>query len=110
MAKYDPTIIQKFADKLYSQANLIIILYLLIGAGLGAAGGYALRATLPGDPTVIAAVVCGMIGLALGLQRSFMLKVQAQTALCQIQIEENTRQQTQLMRAAASQAEMGRRS
>lgn len=93
MANYDPKVIQKFADKLYSQANTIVFLYTLIGAAVGGFGGYAAAASArTGNTYALAgAVILGLIGLVLGIQRSFMLKVQAQTALCQMRTEENTR-------------------
>ncbi len=92
MAQYDPAIIQKFADKLYTQANTIVVIYTLIGAILGGGLGFAANANMRlSNVGIIAAIICGLIGFALGLQRSFMLRVQAQTALCQMKIEENTR-------------------
>lgn len=36
-------------------------------------------------------VLFGLLGWALGRERAFVLKLQAQTALCQTQIELNTR-------------------
>ena len=39
---------------------------------------------------LIGGVLVGVVGFLLGSQRAFLLKLQAQTALCQIQIEQNT--------------------
>lgn len=39
----------------------------------------------------LGAVVAGLIGYAIGTEKAFQLKLQAQTALCQVKIEENTR-------------------
>ena len=41
---------------------------------------------------MLALAVFGLgIGVAFGLEKAFLLKLQAQTALCQLQIEANTR-------------------
>jgi hypothetical protein len=90
--QYDPAIIQKFADKLYSQANTIIIACTLLGLVVGAAGGYAVgdystKTTYAG----LGAIVLGLLAFAIGTARAFVLKLQAQVALCQKKIEENTR-------------------
>lgn len=90
--KYNPAVIQKFADKLYSQANTIIFSCTLLGLMAGGGGGYTL-----GDHStntmfaVGGAVIGGLLGLAIGVARAFHLKLKAQTALCQMQIEQNTR-------------------
>ena len=90
--KYDPAVIQKFADKLYAQARSIVITCTVIGiiAG-GVAGrflfGYSERTTY----MIVGAVIVGLLGFAVGQARAFALRLQAQTALCQVRIEENTR-------------------
>ena len=45
-----------------------------------------------GAITIIGVVLGGAIGYVWETQRAFILKLQAQTALCQVKIEENTRQ------------------
>ena len=93
MANYDPQVIQKFADKLYSQANTAVFLSTIIGVLIGGAVGYSAGVNSPNGGTfaMVGAVVTGLLGLVVGLQRSFTLRVQAQIALCQMKIEENTR-------------------
>ena len=98
--QYDPTIIATFADYLYAQAHRIVIsytlLFLLVSVVLGGALGGALGGHADG-PTfaLVGAVLVGAagswVGYSLGRERAFALKLQAQTALCQMQIEENTR-------------------
>lgn len=93
---YDSAIIQKFADRLYKQAASIIATYTVVGVflglGLGALLLLAAKAKLNADiVTVIAAVAGGIIGYSRGTERAFSLRLQAQTALCQAQIEQNTR-------------------
>jgi sulfite exporter TauE/SafE len=95
MAQYDPQILQTFANKLYSRANGIIAAWTLIGVIAGGVGGVALESAIrTGNAAVIAAgaaVLCGVLGFAIGSSRAFLLKLQAQQALCQRQIELNTR-------------------
>jgi predicted membrane metal-binding protein len=83
--QYDPAIIQKFADKLYSQANTIVFVWTFLGAVVGGAGGYQL------GYAAVGAVIIGALGFAIGMSRAYLLRLQAQVALCQKKIEENTR-------------------
>ncbi len=88
MASYDPQIIQTFADRLYSQARTIAFVYGLVGAGAGAIGGdFAGNSTAMG----VGALLGLLLGVVVGIQAGFRLKLQAQTALCQLAIEQNTR-------------------
>lgn len=95
MATYDPGILQKFADSLYSRANGIIVTYTLVGLIVGAVGGFFLETVLrTGNVLVVVGVVAvmvGGIGSSIGSAKAFILKFQAQVALCQRQIEMNTR-------------------
>lgn len=89
---YDSGVIEQFADKLYSRATAIVVLYVLLGLLFGAVSGYAgyqyFRIELAGW---IAGAVVVVIAFFLGQQRAFQLRLQAQIALCQVQIEKNTR-------------------
>lgn len=90
--RYDPAIIQKFADRLYAQANTVIVLCSLVGVAGGGVGGYVVATPATKSTcAVIGGVIFGLLGLAIGSGRAFLLKLQAQVALCQKQIEENTR-------------------
>jgi len=95
MTEYDPKVIQKFVDRLYAQARSIVLTYTIAGVVVGGAGGYFGSQYLKiGNPIVIAVVgllLLGAIGFAIGSKRAFVLRLQAQTALCQVKIEENTR-------------------
>lgn len=92
MASYDSNVIQNIADSLYSRAATIVFLhvafFLLVGA---VAGGYAGG----GVAALVGGIVGALLGYYLGAQRAFMLKLQAQVALCQVQIEKNTRESQQ---------------
>jgi hydrogenase/urease accessory protein HupE len=43
-------------------------------------------------PDWLVAALVAAVGLAQGLERGFTLRLQAQTALCQVEIERNTQQ------------------
>ena len=90
--KYKPAIIQQFAEKLYEQAGIVLVIYTLIGVVSGAATGslFSLYRTKT-LYVLIGAAVGGLLGYVLGQYRAFMLRLQAQQALCQMKIEENTR-------------------
>ena len=93
MLAYDSKVIYEFAERLYNQASRIIITYAivgtLLGAVLGAVLGGAMRSTNAG--VVLGMIVFGYLGYSMGIERAFHLKLQAQLALCQARIEENTR-------------------
>ncbi len=109
---YDPAVIQEFADRLYQQARYIVItsclkglvIGLLIGGVIGGAVQFALvRAqqapysspiSTSFDAVWIAALIVAALGAISGISRgrekSFKLRLEAQSALCQVQIEKNT--------------------
>jgi F0F1-type ATP synthase assembly protein I len=93
MIKYDPTIIQNFAEKMYKKASSIIAASALVGIIVGAGLGIFIDESIGAGAIVpiIGAIVGGIIGFAIGQERAFVLKLQAQTALCQMQIEQNIR-------------------
>ena len=105
MVRYDPSVIQKYAARLYKRANSIIFVCVIVGLAGGTIGGLALVGSsrfggnaLGGiDNRVVIAVVAlvgGLIGYVIGTERAFWYKLQAQLALCQVAIESNTRQIT----------------
>ena len=100
MTRYDPAIIQGFAETLYRRASALIVLYSLAGLVVGGvagvlvakayeAGAYSERNAMIVGFMVAVLGVC--IGFGVGSARAFALKLQAQTALCQVMIEDNTR-------------------
>lgn len=90
--QYDAKVIVEFADKLYAKAKSIVAAYTLFGFLLGCLGGAAINQT--GGLGAVAALILGVIGYAMGTDKAFQLRLQAQTALCQVQIEQNTRPRT----------------
>ncbi|MBN1954346.1 MAG: hypothetical protein JW900_04760 [Anaerolineae bacterium] len=108
MVEYDPRIIQQFADRLYRKATTAIVLSTILGVLFGGAGGFTLGlstgALLAQDSSsvlsgavvglvggLVGAVLFALMGFLGGRERAFRLRLQAQTALCQLKIEENTR-------------------
>ena len=85
---YDAQVIVQFAEKLYSKASSIIVTYTFVGVIIGAFGGFSLLPSLTG--LAVGAIVIGLLALKVGIDKSFQLKLQAQMALCQVQIESNT--------------------
>lgn len=116
--EYNSNVIHEFAQRMYDQANWIIATYTIIGALIGSfIGGFfrgavgvffgillhaLFRASPQGLPNVrpgestraaelLGLVILGAIGYHFGKRQALWLKLQAQTALCQAKIEENTR-------------------
>jgi len=96
MSQFDRDIIREHADRLYFEAALIVWLTSLLGAALGlAAWFFAGRMMDPGGVGALfgpgAGLLGGLVGWAVGSDKAFSLRLQAQIALCLAQIEENTR-------------------
>ena len=100
MPSYDPRVIEQFAENLYRKASAFVVGSVVIGAALGAAFG-AIPLTSLGDswpvPSVfgfatllVGGVFGAVIGYVIGDTRSFGYRLQAQSALCQLQSERNT--------------------
>ncbi|NTX02769.1 hypothetical protein HUA74_07285 [Myxococcus sp. CA051A] len=108
--RYDPEIIRAHAQALYDQARGMVFAWGLAGFVGGGVAGAVLDAAMKSGP--IGAVVLGFIGMALGVRsarsRAFVLQLQAQTALCQVAIEANTRRAADAVVSAASPPEGGR--
>ena len=90
MITYDPKIIQEFADRLYAKAKSIVRNYSIVGILLLGFGGLASQ-----NPIIalIGAILGGLIGYAIGTEKAFQYRLQAQTALCQVEIESNSQKQ-----------------
>ena len=100
MVSYDPSVIQDQAEKLYKQASFLQIERALLWAAIGFALTYfaasALWSTISGvSPSaggLVGGVLLGWVGFRSASETAFRLRLQAQTALCQVQIERNTSQ------------------
>lgn len=100
-AVYDAALIQSLANRLYSQSRIVVINYTVIGAFLFSAIFYF--AASPGRNFVdlfglaptkalgVGLLIGVVLGFMLGQRKSYQLVMQAQIALCQLQIEKNTR-------------------
>lgn len=85
---YDPKVLYEYADRLYARAAGIALTYALLGLLLaGLVGGVAFGAT----GLLVGAVIGAVVGWQFGKQQAFHLRLQAQLALVQAKIEENTR-------------------
>src|SRR5688572_25608267 len=94
MVKFDSQVILSFAEDLYKQAGSLPATYAALGAlvGLGFGAGAGAAIGLGGlVGALLGALVLGAIAFNIGKQKAFALKLQAQVALCQVQIEANTR-------------------
>lgn len=91
MPSYDPAIIEKFAADLYSRAASIVFTYTLAGVIIGLLP--ALSPEVRGSVWHLAIGVSlfGFLGYHIGSTRAFRMRLEAQTALCQVAIERNTR-------------------
>ena len=96
---YDENVILDFADDLYRRSASLVVGHTILGALAGGAaaflGGFSLHSVnLMGVGAVFFALLGGFLGLAIGRARAFALRLAAQTALCQVRIERNTRLRT----------------
>jgi len=99
-AEYDPSIIELSAARLYSKADAVVMgsiaTGMVIGAAFGAVPLTSLGAAWPipsifGVASLIVGALLGaIIGYTIGDARAFGYRIQAQSALCQLQIERNT--------------------
>ena len=105
-AEYDPSIIELAAARLYSKADAVVMgsiaTGIVVGAAFGAIPLTSLGASWPipstfGFTTLIFGAILGaVIGYTIGDARAFGYRLQAQSALCQLQIERNTSAATQV--------------
>lgn len=96
---YEPRVIEQFAENLYRKASAFVVGSVVVGGALGAAFG-AVPLTSLGEAWPVPAMfgfvtllVGGIFGAAIGYvigdTRSFGYRLQAQSALCQLQLERN---------------------
>jgi hypothetical protein len=86
--RYDPSVIIEYASGLYWMATVWIVAYSVVGLLAGLLGGRILNS---GISMLIGAIAGLVIGYLLGEARARDLRLRAQLALCQVQIEANTR-------------------
>ncbi len=92
---YEPDIIRQHAQTLYRRADEIRIKYAILSACFFAVGALFISIAVAPYPSYAAVGIFAIsgagIGWATGSERAFQLRLQAQTALCQLRIEQNTR-------------------
>ncbi len=88
MVTYDGELIRNHADRLHRTAAPTVLIYTLGGLLTGASIGVVDRGL---QTTVVAAILVGIIGYIVGRTKAFRIELEAQLALCQLQIEKNTR-------------------
>jgi len=101
VARYDATVIEKYARRLYGRADYILVVYTCLGLGIGALLGYlpeivwywkTTESPAPGHASaLVLAPVLGLLFGMMGRAKGNSYRLQAQLALCQVQIEYNTR-------------------
>jgi hypothetical protein len=97
MTNYDPNVLQKEVDRIYSKANGMIYSYGVFGFLVGAvilavlSQGDFNRASQLDIFSVGLVAVCTLIGAYLGKEAGHRLRVRAQLMLVNMQIEKNTR-------------------
>lgn len=99
MPRFDARIIQQYAQDLYDRADSLVWKAAASGALLGGFAGWILSfgqgwagTAFPPMWVVIAAAGAGAVRAAIAAEREvFRLRLEAQQALCQLMIAENTR-------------------
>lgn len=107
--QYDPDVLQRYADELYRQAKWIVIgttLRYFFGAlllSIACAAALSFAPGGPGSAAMVITVIFWVIGIATGIdagrRKAFELRLKAQQILCQVQIEQNSRQQEKSLAA-----------
>ena len=96
MVQYEPVVILKFASRLYSRAHSVIASHAILGALLGALGGYSASPFIARDSplglSLAGAIIIGLVFFEIGREKAFKMKLEAQKILCLTAIEVNTRQ------------------
>ena len=92
--KYEVHQIQKFAERLYAEADRVVMQSSVVTTMVGAIAGYVIaaltRVQTVGFVLVCAVIAAGM-GYVRGREKAFTLQLQAQQALCLMHTERNTR-------------------
>ena len=105
--RYNASEIRRLAALLETMADVTVILYSVAGAIVGAAFGSIVGvATNSTGLFALVGLVVGLVGGALfGYGRVLWLRLQAQLALCEVAIEENTRAAERTMRSLGPEGE-----
>jgi hypothetical protein len=89
---YDPTEAQEIVDQLQKRAAAAPITYTWYGVAIGGLGAALWFISMRWIVfSVSGAVLGGIIGFRLGQSHALTLRTRAQSLLCQMKVEENTR-------------------
>ncbi len=96
---YDEQIIAEYANFMYRRAFWVVVITTviwaviggIIGSVIGGLAGRMIGGDGSGSLGFVALIGGGVLGFWSGQQKAFWLKLAAQVALCQTQIERNTR-------------------
>ena len=106
--QFDSTVIREAADALYRRAQRLVLRYTIFGFVIGGFGGAVAGLGSNFSYWPLSALFCGAFGAYMGSSmaqgKSFQLKLEAQTALCQAQIEHNIRMLAGTMQEATKKA------
>lgn len=100
MSSYQPEVMRNYADQLLSRASSMRGVTWLTGFFLGASIGYLICETLnvrPWEASLALALLCSTVADWQGRAQATSFRVEAQRALCMLQIEENTRRLIAMM-------------
>lgn len=111
MPEYDPRIIERHASKLYAKASAVVAGSAVVGGFAGAVFGSVPLTSLGdawpvpsafGYATLLFGLISGaLVGYVIGDARSFGYRLQAQSALCQIQLERSMAQTARALEVLA---------
>jgi hypothetical protein len=109
---YDPTIIERAAERLYEKATAALVGSVVIGACLGAGFGavpltslgenWPIPSTFGFATMFVGSLVGAAVGYVIGDARAFGYRLQAQGTLSQLQLERNTAAAAEALQALAA--------
>ena len=96
MVEYNPEVLKRYADRLYVQAYLLVLVWTLVGAGIGAviSAVVPVRGLSHDEQSMLAGglwIGLTVVGFLFGWSQCMSLRIKAQQILCQVAIESNTR-------------------
>ena len=99
MVVYDPELIKKYAQRLFRGSESIVIsnifaftlFGLIIGTFIGLYTGDFAKIRTILMPLIVTGALGSLFGYMVGREKAFQIRLQCQQALCQVEIEKNTR-------------------
>ena len=93
MAQYDPGQLQESVARLQTKAGSIAWLYGVVGVGTGVIAGQFLDDFIGvAGMSLLAPLLLGIFAYALGRERAFHLKLEAQNTLCRLRLADAMRE------------------